>query len=614
MAEVDRAAKTYETWRREDAAFAKKVDDIRAALKEGRSTQDVDAVVDRAEDFVSFRRRFFGMETYPHQQQWVDVLEGRDPVEIPGTEFRKRDPRRIIVNVPPFHAKSQTLTVDYSCWRIANDPNVRIIIISKRQSFAEKFLYQIKQRLTSPRFAEFQAAYAPKGGWKPTSEGGVWSKSTMYVAGRTSDSKDPTLEAVGITGQIYGARADLIIVDDAVVLSNANEFDKQVQWLESEAWSRLKNGRLIVIGTRMAPRDMYSELLDDERYLDGESPWTYLRQPMVLNFTDDPETWTTLWPRSNQPSDASDEPLPDGTYRAWDGPAAAKIRGSSTARVWSLVYQQQSISEDAAFDPMCIAGSTDGLRRPGPLTAGAAGHPERGKEGLYTIASMDPAMSGSTFSIVASVDRTNSNIWVENAWERKSPPATYFREHIMEVSEIYDVDEWVIEEQGFQGFLSNDPELSRWLAARGIKLVGHYTGGKKNDPDYGVASISPLFGRMHKQVDDKGVERRRDFTKGSNLLHLPRTKESPGLQTLVDQLITWEPGRRGSKFPQDGPMALWFLVERARVYLGHRLEPGARPTQPQTHLKTPLAMRRHQGLGMGLPPALQRRMTFGGAR
>lgn len=610
MEMAQRKPRSYENWRQKDPVFAKQIDEIRAAHAEGKvvASDPETSNVDRAADFVTFRKRFFNMDTYEHQLQWVDVLEGRPPRPIEGTDFRHRDPQRLVINVPPFHAKSQTLTVDYSCWLIANDPNVRIIIVSKRAEFAKKFLYQIRQRLTSTMFAKFQAAYAPEGGWRPAKGDGTWASSTLYVAGRTADHKDPTVEAVGITGQIYGARADLIIVDDAVVLSNANEFDKQVTWLESEVWSRLKNGRLLVVGTRLAPRDMYSELLDDTRYPYGESPWSYLRQPMVLEYAETPEQWRTLWPTTTTSSDSKDEPDEHGRYVMWDGPRAAQIRDSSPARVWNLVYQQQVVGDDSVFDDLCVAGSISGDRRAGPLTAGAHGHPARGSEGMYTIGAMDPAMAGVTFSVVGSLDPATSEIWVENAWQKKAPPATYFREHIKEVTERYGVDEWVIESSGFQGFLSEDPELKRWLAQRGVKMVEHITGKGKNDPDFGVAGVAPLFGHTTKVGDG-----RNEFVKGSNLLKLPRTSDSEGLRSLVDQLLVWEPGKKGSKFVQDGPMALWFLTTRARIKLGHRLG-DERSARPAAQMQIPGAMRRHSVGSMSLPPALSGRRVYGGYR
>ncbi len=40
-------------------------------------------------------------------------------------------------------------------------------------------------------------------------------------AGRDSGEKDPTVQALGFGSQIYGARADLIILDDVVMNANA---------------------------------------------------------------------------------------------------------------------------------------------------------------------------------------------------------------------------------------------------------------------------------------------------------------------------------------------------------------------------------------------------------
>ena len=53
----------------------------------------------------------------------------------------------------------------------------------------------------------------------------------------------------------------MIIVDDAVTLKNANEFEKQIRWLTQDVRSRLNpTGKLIVIGTRVASVDLYREL------------------------------------------------------------------------------------------------------------------------------------------------------------------------------------------------------------------------------------------------------------------------------------------------------------------------------------------------------------------
>ncbi|WP_248785689.1 hypothetical protein, partial [Escherichia coli] len=55
---------------------------------------------------------------------------------------------RILINIPPNHAKSITITVDYVTYKIVNNPNFRVLIVSQTQRLAADFLYAIKQRLT----------------------------------------------------------------------------------------------------------------------------------------------------------------------------------------------------------------------------------------------------------------------------------------------------------------------------------------------------------------------------------------------------------------------------------------------------------------------------------
>jgi hypothetical protein len=574
MAASGRALRTWESWRKSDKHFAAQADTVRTERRRKSSAvgDSVDVPPRRDMSFAQWRKEYLDFDTYPHQQQWIDVLEGNEPVPIEGCEWDPRDTNRLVINVPPGFAKTQTVTIDYATYRICMNPNVRIIVVSKRVEQAQKFLYQIQQRLTSSRFTKLQAAFAPPGGFKPGRGEGSFASRVMYVAGRTVDHKDPTLEALGMGSQIYGSRADLIILDDCIVLANANEWEKQVNWLESEVESRVKNGKIVAIGTRLASQDLYSELRNDERYLSGRSPWSYLRQPAVLQFAENAEDWVTLWPKSTTAYDEADKEADDrGLYTMFDGPRCAKIRDSKPPAVWSLVYQQQQTAEDAAFKPLCVMSSVDRRRKPGPLTAGAWGHPRRGGEGMWTIASMDPAMAGDTFTIVGKVDRTDQKRWIENCFVQGSPSPEYFRDLIRRVTLEYGVNEWVIEEQGFQGFLVHDPEIRAFLATRGVRMTGHYTGKNKLDPDFGVASLSALFGTVRRINDGAGRE---VFVAGSNLIQLPDPDMSQGVKSLIEELLTWVPGRRGSKLRQDGPMALWFFETRARIILGHDRQGG----------------------------------------
>lgn len=576
-----KTVKAYEMWRKQDPEFRALIDNAKGLVK---SAVERGVKPDYSNmSFVDFRKQFLGQDTYRHQRAWIDVIEGKDYEAVSGEIWEPGSNRkRVLINTPPFHAKSTVLTVEYVIYRICRNPNFRVIIVSKTQAQAKKFLYSIKKRLTDTKWAPLQEAFAPKGGFRGNGE---WSANKIYVGNSDSDEKDPTVEALGIGGQIYGARADLIILDDVADVGNAHEFEKQIDWLAQDVASRLFDGTLLVVGTRVGQQDIYSELMNGDRYLSGKSPWTRLAQPAVLSFADDPEDWVTLWPRSSKPLDQENPEPPDanGEYPAWDGVRLSEVREDKKAKTWALVYQQTSgVGDDATFRPECVFASVKGNRKPGPLKAGAWGHPRSGGEGMWTIASMDPAMAGDTFTVVGKVNRVDQMRYLENAWVQGSPSPTYIRELIKSVTTEYGVNEWVIEKNAFQLFLTMDPEINTFLASRGVKMTPHYSGTNKSDPDFGVASVAPLFGSTRRIHEGAG----RTVHNGDNLIELPDHSMSQGVKTLIEELLLWQPGKPGKALRQDGPMALWFFELRARQILGWGAD-----KPPVTHTRIPFMSR-----------------------
>lgn len=589
MARVDRTRKAYENWRSFDPKFAAAVDAIRTQHRVARTRGKDKSLYTMT--FPQWRKRFLHTETYPHQQMWIDVLEGREPnVYHEAITFKKGHENRVCINTPPGHAKSTTITRDYVTYKLCMNPAFRVLIVSKTMEFARKLLFGITQLLTDPAYAELQAAYAPQGGWKPARGEGRWGGSMIYLSGRSAGAvdaaaKDPSVQAVGIGGQIYGSRTDLTILDDAVDDSNAHQFEKQFDWLTRTVLSRGRSAKVLLVGTRISPADLYAYVLRDDIYTNGVSPWTYLAQPAVLEFAENREDWVTLWPKSNQPFDeASDEePDEDGLYPVWDGPSLYKVRGENRPALWSLVYQQQQTSDDMVFPAACVWGSVQGRRSPGPLKAGALDHPKYGSEGMYVIGSIDPAGTGQAFILIYAVDRRTKERWVLNAWCKSDTVPKWYREQIEQLTPEYGVNEWVIEAQGYSNWLYHDEEIMAFCRQRGIKITPHYTGaGNKIDPDFGVASMSSLFGTTAK--DDGGREQ---FNR-DNIIKLPRADQSPGVKALIDQLITWQPGISGAKLRQDGPMALWFAETRARTYVFGADKP------PASHGKNKYLSRRAQ--------------------
>lgn len=456
--------------------------------------------------------------------------------------------------IPTRNAKTTTLTINYAVYRIVQDPSVRIIIVSKSQNMAKKMLTAIKNRLTHPQYADLIRDFAPSGGFAQASD--AWTQEMIYVGSETRDveQKDPTVQALGIGGQIYGARADLIIMDDCIDRKNMREFESQIEWVQSEVMSRTNEyGTLLVVGTRLGPQDLYSEMTSPTRYPDERSPWTYLAMPAVLEFAEKSQDWVTLWPRSDRPeAGARDEqPGPDGLFPKWDGPRLEKKRRRVTATVWARVYQQQQVAEDNVFKPEDVEGCILGSRRVGLIPAGMPGNREFGMAGLLVVAGLDPATEGHTAATVVGFDPRTFKRYVLDVRNVAHMRPDALRSMVYELTDRYGISEWVIERNGFQGFLVHDRELNRYLNERGCVVRPHFTGNIKHDEDFGVAAMSALF-NGHKE--------------GHNMIELPNPSSSEGVRALIDQLVMWQP-KAGKRVKTDTVMSLWMaeLACLARV-------------------------------------------------
>jgi len=132
---IGRSRSWYEEQRRKDKEWAEFVDRVRSAVN------DPDARQQEAGEFTEFAGQYLNRKIWPHQTNMIDLLEGREPSQLhpamthePGTAGH----RRLLVNVPPNHAKSMTITIEYVTYRIVQDPNISVMIVSKTQEQAKK--------------------------------------------------------------------------------------------------------------------------------------------------------------------------------------------------------------------------------------------------------------------------------------------------------------------------------------------------------------------------------------------------------------------------------------------------------------------------------------------
>lgn len=534
MGAVDRKEATYHDWRKTDPTFRSRMDTVRQVQREVGSTGRPPIPA-----FDVFCREYLKQPLNPHQLRMWDVIEGRPPRDMhDAMDYEPGDPTRILINVPPDHAKSTTFTVNYTVYKIHEDPDIRIVILSQAKKLAKEFLYEIKQKLTNPLYREMHLRFAPNGGWKDPDNS--WSADAIYVSGGAKVGKDPTVQALGWGGSIYGTRSDLIFMDDVISTKNCREAERQQVLLEREVESRLPSedeggGKLVILGTRVSPVDLYKQLQDVTDH-DDERVWTYFRQPAVLDYgAGSSDSWVTLWPER------------------WSGKALAKRKRGDAS--WNLIYQQLNVSEEMTFKAEAVNCSIEGRRFPGVMSVGAMGHRPDGMSGLVVVGGLDPATVNNTAMVVVGFDPVTEKRYVLDGFDKKACSPTELREKVKQLTDLYRVQVWVIERNAFQRFLTQDPELVNWLRTRGSRIEELYTTANKFDSDFGIQTMGPLFESCGHPTGERTAWKR---TPETALIELPNVRQNGWAANLVQQLTAWEPQGMAQKSKTDLVMALWF--------------------------------------------------------
>ena len=228
--------------------------------------------------------------------------------------------KRIIIELPPRHSKSMTVTETFPSYFIGKNPNKRVIATAYGDSLARKFGRLNKQKLDDVGNDLFGIEVA-----RETSKATNW----------TLDGYRGGMLSTGIGGGITGEGADLLLVDDPF----KNRESANSQTMRDKVWdewqntllTRLQQGAsVIVIMTRWHEDDLVGRLLASE-----PEKWERIRLPAIAEDEDD------LLGRE------IDEPLcPElGFDEEW----AEEKKQSVGSMVWSALYQQRPSPADGEF-------------------------------------------------------------------------------------------------------------------------------------------------------------------------------------------------------------------------------------------------------------------------
>ena len=416
---------------------------------------------------AEFVERYFGFSTPRHLQAIRDGI-----LEVQEEARKDKEPKALLVLAPPDHAKS-TEVENFLTHRIATDPNVRCLLVSKTQGAARKRTGRIQRRLTDrAMFADFVDSFGPFKS-ETHADARPWRADFFTVIGQNSGERDYTLEALGIGGQIYGARADIIILDDIADLGNQTpaEIDKQMEYIQVEVMSRLsEDGVMICIGTHMRERDVYTQL---------EELGLFDKVVKLPALSEDPHgNLQPLWPERY--------PLK----------RLMNLKEKRSPRLWELVYQQNPLpSVGAVFTQEAIEACYDRERWIGHVP-----------EGSVVVAGVDPSTGiGFSAGVVIALKRHESGEWMRylvDVWNESGLTGeggdhqAGVVEFIVELCRRYRVRHLCVEDGAWMGLINNSFSLRSKLYELGV----NHRAIKASDVTTGVDAISQLSGLFNHRL------------------------------------------------------------------------------------------------------------------
>ena len=205
--------------------------------------------------------------------------------------FLQHGPQRRIIQAFRGIGKSW-ITAAFVLWRLLRNPNERILVVSANEDRAAQFTTFCRRLISE---APFLAHLAPKKGTRD-------SALAFDVSGSMAH-QSPSLRAAGITGQITGGRASLIVPDDVEVPKNSltqtmrdrlseavKEFDAILMSEDDLAHLGLPKGEVVFLGTPQTEATIY-RTLEERGYTTRIWPARYPDEKMAALYGERLAPW-----------------------------------------------------------------------------------------------------------------------------------------------------------------------------------------------------------------------------------------------------------------------------------------------------------------------------------
>ena len=251
------------------------------------------------------------------QQMWPIFISGKHHAIMADAFERvaRGDLKRLIINMPPRHTKSEFASYLLPSWFLGKFPEKKIIQTAHTAELATGFGRKVRNLVSSENY---QKVFDTK------------LSSDSKAAGRWNTHMGGDYFAIGVGGAVTGKGADLLIIDDPHSEQEAKQgnpavFDNVYEWFTSGPRQRLQpGGAIIIVMTRWSKRDLTGQILKNAGK-DGVDQWEIIDFPAIM------PSGTPLWPAF------------------WSKTALEALKAELPVAKWEAQYQQNPTSEEGAI-------------------------------------------------------------------------------------------------------------------------------------------------------------------------------------------------------------------------------------------------------------------------
>ena len=270
------------------------------------------------EDFLTFVKHV-----------WPEFIEGKHHKKIADkfNKLAKGEIKRLIINMPPRHTKSEFASFLLPAWMVGRKPDLKIIQSTHTTELAIRFGRKAKTLIDSPEYQQM---------FKTT------LREDSQAAGKWETSQGGEYYAAGVGSAITGRGADLLIIDDPHSEQDAlnmASMERAYEWYTSGPRQRLQpGGAIVVVMTRWNMKDLTGMLLKSQKELKSDQ-WHLIEFPAIL--PSGKPVWPEYWKKDELEGVKASISIGKWNAQWMQNPTAEE--GSLIKREWWKVWEKDTM-------------------------------------------------------------------------------------------------------------------------------------------------------------------------------------------------------------------------------------------------------------------------------